>query len=355
MQLKSIRLFCDVARTGSFSKAAEENGLSQSAASQVVQQLEEELSVKLVDRSKRPWVLTAEGDCYYRGCRKIVRQYDDLQSQVRLFHQEVSGTVRVASIYSVGLSHMNQYVKDFLTLHPRAKVQMQYEHPDRVYDLVERDVVDVGLVSFPKSSRHISGDAWREEAFVLACAPDHELAGKSSLALSELDGMDVIGFEQGLRIRQKLDREMGTNGVSVNVAMEFDNTEIIKRAIEGGLGVGLLPSPTIDREVQLGLLVAIPILDESQQTAFKRPLGIIHRRGRNLPIPAQKFIRGLQATESPKGVSPAGDKTAASANTKKKKRTNGSQAQAVNGIKSTQNGSATQSGSRANHETVKPR
>lgn len=298
MQLKSIRLFCDVARTGSFSKAAEENGLSQSAASQVVQQLEEELSVKLVDRSKRPWVLTAEGDCYYRGCRKIVRQYDDLQSQVRLFHQEVSGTVRVASIYSVGLSHMNQYVKDFLTLHPRARVQLQYEHPDRVYDLVERDVVDVGLVSFPKSSRHISGDAWREEAFVLACAPNHELAGKDAIDPADLDGMEVIGFEQGLRIRQKLDRELGTNGVSVNVTMEFDNTEIIKRAIEGGLGVGLLPSPTIDREVQLGLLSAIPILDESQQPAFKRPLGIIHRRGRNLPIPAQKFIRGLQAMES---------------------------------------------------------
>ena len=167
--------------------------------------------------------------------------------------------------------------------------------------------------------------------------------------------MDVIGFEQGLRIRQKLDREMGTNGVSVNVTMGFDNTEIIKRAIEGGLGVGLLPSPTIDREVQLGLLVAIPVLDESQQTAFKRPLGIIHRRGRNLPIPAQKFIRGLQATESPESAGTAGDTTASVTNTKKKKRTNGSQALAVNGNKSLQNGSAAQAGSRGNHETVKPR
>ena len=298
MQLKSIRLFCDVARTGSFSKAAEENGLSQSAASQVVQQLEEELTVKLVDRSKRPWVLTPEGDCYYRGCRKIVRQYDDLQSQVRSFHQEVAGTVRVASIYSVGLSHMNQYVKDFLTLHPRAKVQLQYEHPDRVYDLVERDVVDVGLVSFPKSSRHISGDSWRDEAFVLACAPEHPWSSKASLTPTDLDGLDIIGFEQGLRIRQKLDRELGIRGVSVNVTMEFDNTEIIKRAIEGGLGVGLLPNPTIAREVQMGFLVAIPILDESGEPAFRRPLGIIHRRGRNLPIPAQRFIRGLQDKES---------------------------------------------------------
>lgn len=294
MQLKSIRLFCDVARTGSFSKAAEENGLSQSAASQVVQQLEDELKVKLVDRSKRPWVLTAEGDCYYRGSRKIVRQYDDLQSQVQSFHQEVAGHVRVASIYSVGLSHMNQYVMDFLQLHPKTKVQMQYEHPDQVYDLVERDVVDVGLVSFPKSSRQISGDSWREEAFVLACSPEHELAKRKSISPGDLDDLDIIGFEQGLRIRQKLDRELGVVGVSVNVTMEFDNTEIIKRAIEGGLGVGLLPQPTIDREVQLGLLAAVPILNPDGQPAFKRPLGIIHRRSRNLPIPAQRFIRGLQ-------------------------------------------------------------
>ena len=297
MQLKSIRLFCDVARTGSFSKAAEENGLSQSAASQVVQQLEEELTVKLVDRSKRPWVLTPEGDCYYRGCRKIVRQYDDLQSQVRSFHQDVAGTVRVAAIYSVGLSHMNQYVKEFLTLHPKAKVQLQYEHPDRVYDLVELDVVDVGLVSFPKSSRHIQGESWREEDFVLACAPNHPLAARQALKPCDLDGMDIIGFEQGLRIRQKLDRELGVRGVSVNVTMEFDNTEIIKRAIEGGLGIGILPTPTVAREVQMGFLATIPILNESDEPAFKRPLGIIHRRGRNLSIPAQRFMRGLQDLE----------------------------------------------------------
>src|ERR1700733_4598005 len=101
VHLKWLKVFCDVVRQRSFSRAAGENDMSQSAASQLVHQLEERLGVKLIDRSKRPFVLTPEGEVYYDGCRSVMERYGALEDKVRTLHQEVAGCVRVASIYSV--------------------------------------------------------------------------------------------------------------------------------------------------------------------------------------------------------------------------------------------------------------
>src|SRR5690349_13957707 len=122
--LKSLKVFCDVVGRRSFSRAAGENGISQSGASQIVNSLEEHLGVKLIDRTKRPFVLTPEGEVYYEGCRKLVQRYDALEDQVRTLHEEVSGRVRVVSIYSVGLHHMSQYLQQFLAQYPKANVRL---------------------------------------------------------------------------------------------------------------------------------------------------------------------------------------------------------------------------------------
>ena len=297
MQIKSLGIFCDVARTRSFSRAAEQNGVSQSAASQAVQQLEGRLGVKLIDRSKRPWVLTAEGDYFYRGCRRIVREFNDLESDVRSFRDEVAGRVRVASIYSVGLGYMSAHMRDFERQYPRADVHMDYVHPDRVYELVDRDAVDIGLVSYPKSSRQVAVELWRDEPIVLACAPQHALSRQKLLQMSDLQGVDFVGFGEGLKIRRELDRELAAAGVQVHRVLEFDNIEMMKRAIETDTGVGLLPAPTVASEVEQASLVAVPIVDASGQPALLRPLGIIYRRGKRLSNVAQRFIRDLQSRE----------------------------------------------------------
>ena len=176
MHLKSLKVFCDVVYRRSFSRAAEENGISQSGASQVVNQLEQRLGIKLIDRSKRPFSLTPEGEIYYEGCRKLVERYFALEEQVRTLHEEVAGRVRVASIYSVGLHHMNRYLHQFMSQYPKANVRLEYLHPHRVYDAVENDQADLGLVSYPKASRTIKAIGWREEPMVLVCAPSHKFA-----------------------------------------------------------------------------------------------------------------------------------------------------------------------------------
>jgi DNA-binding transcriptional LysR family regulator len=290
VQLKALKIFCDVVRQRSFSRAADENDISQSGASQVVHQLEEGLGVKLIDRSKRPFVLTPEGEVYYEGCRSIVERYFVLEDKVRTLHQEVVGRVRVASIYSVGLHHMNRYLQDFLTEYPKANVRLEYLHPDRVYQSVEDGVSDIGLVSYPKSSRTIQAIEWREEPMVLVCAPTHALASRTSIGIGELDGQKMVGFDHELTIRGEIDRMLAVHRAEVRVVMEFDNIETIKRAIEIDAGVGLLPEPTVLREVQVGSLVAVP-LDTDE---LIRPLGIIHRRGKELSSTSQRFVELLQ-------------------------------------------------------------
>lgn len=306
MHVKSLKIFCDVVGRRSFSRAAHQNGISQSGASQVVHQLERRIGVKLIDRSKRPFVLTAEGEVYYRGCRKLVQDFFALEEEVRTLHQQVGGLVCVASIYSVGLSHMNRYIQEFLAHYPKANVRLEYQHPDKVYDLVQRDQVDLGLVSYPKTSRTIKAIPWREEPMVLVCAPGHPWACREMVLLEELDGAKVVGFDAGLEIRRVIDRALAERGVQADIVMEFDNIETIKRAIEIDAGVGVLPEPTVARECLAGTLVAVPLgcrrapnparrqEDTPIPAGLVRPLGIVCRRGKRLGATARRFIQTLQ-------------------------------------------------------------
>jgi DNA-binding transcriptional LysR family regulator len=202
--------------------------------------------------------------------------------------------VSVASIYSIGLSHINHFVQSFLQSFPRANVRVQYQHPDRVYELVESDQVDLGLVSYPKSSRAIRATLWREEPMMLVCAPGHRLASRERVSLEDLHGLEIVAFDPDLEIRHEIDRVLASKGIEVRIAMEFDNTETIKRAVEIDAGVSLLPEPTVDREVRFGALVARPLAN----VELNRPIGIIQRRGKELGKTASRF-RQLLLTQAP--------------------------------------------------------
>ena len=289
MNVKSLKVFCDVVARRSFSRAADDNGISQSGASQIVNHLEEHLGVRLIDRTKRPFVLTPEGEAYYEGCRKLVQRYFALEEEVKTLHEEVSGRVSVASIYSIGLSHMNRFVQSFLKRFPRSNVRLSYHHPRRVYELVESDQVDLGLVSYPHSTRTIKATAWREEPMVVVCSPEHPLARRSEARLEDLHGLDLVAFDPDLEIRDEIDRALASRGVETRVAMEFDNTETIKRAVEINAGVALLPRPTVEREVESQAIVALPL----SGSALARPIGIIQRRGKDLGQTATRFMQLL--------------------------------------------------------------
>jgi DNA-binding transcriptional LysR family regulator len=295
MHVKSLKVFCDVVGRRSFSRGARENGVSQSAASQIVHQLEDNLGVKLIDRSKRPFVLTAEGEVYYDGCRKLVQRYYALQEEVRSLHEQMGGRVHVASIYSVGLSYGKQLIDGFAARHPNTVVEIEYHHPDKVYALVAEDQAEIGLVSYARATRSIKAIEGCVEPMLLVCSPSHRLADRTA-SREDLAGLKVIGFDRALRIRRNVDRQLADQGIEVRVDVAFDNIDTIKRAIVVNAGASFLPEPSVRGELQAGELVAVPV----EGLSLVRPLGIIHRRGVELGKTARRFIEYL--TESWVGV-----------------------------------------------------
>lgn len=290
MQIEALKTFCDVVRLRSFSRGASENGVSQSAASLIVHQLEERLGVKLIDRSHRPWKLTPEGKIYYEGCRDVVEGYVEVEARVKSLHAQISSVVRVASIYSVGLGPMNEYIGRFSRENPGVRVDMDYVRPDHVYAKVLAEEADLGIVSFPQARRELTVIPWCEEAMVLVCPPKHPLARQKVVRLSQLRGEKFIGFEPDLVIRKEIDRFLKQNGVYMDVVLEFDNIEAIKSAVEVGSGVAILPQPTIEREVKTKTLAAVPF----RPNGFLRPLGLLHRRGKKLNTAALRFVELLK-------------------------------------------------------------
>jgi DNA-binding transcriptional LysR family regulator len=315
MQFEALKVFCDVARNQSFSRAANANQISQSAVSQIVNQLEKRLGVQLVDRSCRPLQLTAPGKAYYDGCKKLVEQYLEVESSIRNGNghgRPLEVSVRVAAIYSVGLRDMSQYVQRFVAQQPGAQIEIEYLHPDRVTERVLDGTADFGLISFPESTRKLLALPWRDEEMVVACATSHPFVSEGRVKVSALNGLKYVGFDKDLVIRRKVDRFLRDHGVSVDVVLEFDNVENIKQAIEIAAGVALLPLPAVQREVRAGTLAAIPL----QDARFTRPLGILHRRSPKPSPTALRFIELLRQPDDPisedqpvSGLFAAGHKT----------------------------------------------
>ena len=152
MTLANLRLIRDVAYQHSISKAARLNALSQSAASQAIQEIERELQADLFDRSTRPLTVTPAGKVYVEYCRDVLRRHDELEASLNKLKQQIIGRARIAAIYSVGLSEMAEIEGRFAHLFPDAALEISYLRPERVWEAVEQDMADLGLMSYAESS-----------------------------------------------------------------------------------------------------------------------------------------------------------------------------------------------------------
>lgn len=295
MHIDTLKVYCDVVRLRSFSRGAEANAVLQATASLTVQRLEKHLGVTLIDRSCRPWKLTREGRIFYDGCRKILEAYYELESEVRGQQVAADKVVRVAAIYSVNLRDMSRCVRRFNESRPLARVELEYLHPSRVCERVLNDEVDLGIISFPQGRRDLTVIPWRDEPMVVACHLQHRLAGEKSIAVRQLAGEPLVGFDADLVIRKKIDGFLRAHSVELKVVMTFDNIEAVKRAVEVGSGVAILPRPTLEHELQAGTLAAVPFTTPG----FVRPLGIVYRRGRRLHPNTETFIALLKNGGAP--------------------------------------------------------
>ena len=268
------------------SKGAAHCGVSQSAATQHVQEVERRLGVALFDRSKRPLGLTDAGKLYSDFCRDVLHRNEQFELALEQLKNEVDSTVRVASIYSIGLSEMGRLQEEFAVRYPEAHLQVQYMRPDRIYEAVREGTADLGLVSYPEASREITAIPWRNEEMHLAAPPSHPLAARDIVFPAELNGQDFVGFDEDLSIRKEMERFFRAQGIAVNLVMHFDNIQMIKEAVALGRGVSILPARTMQAEIAQGRLVAVPL----RAPELVRPVGIVHQKRKQLNRAAQGFL-----------------------------------------------------------------
>ena len=242
MQIESFKVFCDLAETESFTKAAQINKVTQSAVSQQISSLERQFKSLLIERSKKKFRLTREGQVLYDFSKQMIQTYDSLQSQLQEIKDIISGTIRVATIYSIGLHDLPPYMKQFIKGYPTVNVHVEYRRANQVYEDVSSNMVDIGLVAYPTRDSKLETVPLRKDPLVLICHPQHPFARAKTVKLKALTGQKFISFEPDIPTRKALDSILKDNGVEVQNVMEFDNIETVKRAVEIDAGISIVPS-----------------------------------------------------------------------------------------------------------------
>jgi DNA-binding transcriptional LysR family regulator len=262
------------------------NGISQSAATQHIQELEKKLRVQLLDRSTRPLGLTPGGKLYAELCRDVLRCEENFVAALDDVKSEVEGGVRVASIYSIGLSEVPALREQFSHTCPGVQLHVEFLRPDKVYEAVLSDQADLGFISYPENRRDLTVIPWREEQMTVAVYPSHPLARRRAVHPRDLDGQDFISFDEEVVIRRELDRFFREHEVAISIVMQFDNIQSIKEAVVLGSGISILPERAIQTELEHGRLVSIPL----NAPELIRPTGIIHRKKKKLTRAAREFL-----------------------------------------------------------------
>lgn len=292
MQLETLKMFADVVETGSFSRAAQLNHVTQSAVSQQIRALESRYEQRLLSRSARQVTPTPAGERLFRGCKEVLARFEEVEQEIREQAKEASGTCAVSSIYTVGLHELHSIQKLLLRTHPKVNMRLNYRRSDQVYDDVVLGAADLGLVAYPQARPGVDVIAFREDKLALVLPPGHALASKGKVTMASVVGLPFIAFDREAPSRKGIDKLFRDRGFDLTPSMEMDNVETIKRAVELGLGVSILPLPTVEREVSAGTLVA----KNFSEAGFTRPIGILVRKGKYLSRASQAVLDSLKSS-----------------------------------------------------------
>ena len=290
MQIESLKVFCDLAETESFTKAAQINSVTQSAVSQQISSLERQFKSLLIERSKKKFRLTREGQVLYEYSKQIIQTYDSLFNRLQEIKDIISGMIRVSTIYSIGLHDLPPYLKKFLKAYPTVNVHVEYRRSNQVYDDVLGNVVDLGLVAYPVRDVKLEIVPLRKDMLVLIAHPQHPLAKAKTVHLKEIAGQKFIGFEPDIPTRRAIDKILKDRNITVQHVMEFDNIETVKRAVEIEAGIAIVPHNTVIQEVSKQTLAEVRIEDAE----FFRPLAAIYRKTKVLSPAMKQFLSVLK-------------------------------------------------------------
>lgn len=280
MELQQLRGFQEVVRTGSFTQAAQKLFVSQSAVSQQVRALEQELGCPLIIRGRRGVELTPAGDALHRRVRRVLADIDAVQDEIQGLGQSVQGRVRMATSDTNCTYVLPSVLQRFSDRYPDVEVDIRNKMSRDVGQLCLSDEVDFGLATLVKTDRSLQTDPLFEREDVWICPPTHELATRASVRAATAGRYPLLVLERGSRSRDFLDDTLRRAGAAAHIAMELGSIEIIKRFVEIGFGIALVPAVAVAREVAEQRLAAVRALGVERHA-----IGLVRHRGRP-PSPA---------------------------------------------------------------------
>jgi DNA-binding transcriptional LysR family regulator len=286
-----LKIFCDVVENQSFSLAASQNFITQSAVSQQIRGLEERYGKRLLERKRGSVRPTAAGEILHNASREMLHSFNEMEARLQGLSNVITGSIRVGTVHSVGLYELSEPLKAYFGDFPHVNVYLEYDRASHIYEQVLRGNVDLGIVAYPTARAQITVLDFRTDRLVLVCAPSHPMSEKGEVPVAAVDGEKFVGFEKGIPTRQALDRLFADKQIHVQYVAELDNIEMVKRLAEVGAGIAIIPEKSCIHEVQSGTLVKIELADKD----LTRPIGIIHRTGKHFSPASEKFIEYLQA------------------------------------------------------------
>ena len=294
MHMETFQVFCDLVETTSFSEAAVRNGISQSAVSQQIRALEERFQVTLLERGRRNFSVTPEGEVFLKAAQNILQAYYSIEQDLGTMRDVVAGPLTISTVYSIGFHELPPYLETFREQFPEVDLQVHYRRSNQVYADVSENLADLGLVAYPQERKGVEIEpAWKDKLVVI-CPPNHPLAKRQSRDLKAIDGQRFISFEPDLPTRKAIDGMFTQAGISVKEVVEFDNIETVKRGVLIENAISIVPSESVRSEVKSGSLAQIAINGKF----VWRPLGIVRRRTKAITPAMREMIRILKQKET---------------------------------------------------------
>lgn len=276
MSDRRLQVFYTVARLLSFTKAAEELHMTQPAVTFQVRQLEEQFNTRLFDRTHNRISLTEAGKKVYECGERIFEIYAEMDNAVRQLTGDISGVLILGASTTIAEYMLPVLLGDFKAEHPSVTVRLKVANTDGIVSQVENNAIDLGVVEAPVTNKNLVVEECSTDQLVVIVAPGHELANEAVIPLKRLAEFPFICREEGSGTREVMLGSMHASGMEeseLQISMELGSIESIKGAVEAGMGISVISSATIQKEIKLGTLVAI-----KTDPPIVRPFSFVHQK-----------------------------------------------------------------------------
>ncbi|MBF0570660.1 MAG: LysR family transcriptional regulator [Candidatus Omnitrophica bacterium] len=284
-----VKSFICVAQTGSFRLAAQRNNITQPAVSQHIRILEKNLNCSLFERSSKKTVLTPAGKIFLAYAQRMLDSFQEAKNEIEKVNNLSIGSIRIASIYSIGLYQLKSVIQHVLKQYPKINIHLEYCSPNNIYQMIQDKAVDFALVAFPKEIKGFTSKVFAFDQLVLVQSPKYRIIKSKKSTLEKLNNINFIGFDLSTPTGAAISQFFKNHKIKTNVVKEYTNIETIKNAVEVGMGCSILPKTTILQELENKSLEIIPV----QKFDLKRPLALVYSDTKIFTKAARIFIDSI--------------------------------------------------------------